>query len=112
LPKLEAAFKLAWINIGGLVWGHGEKPFRLLLSAVFFLLVLSAANFWSVMPRVGWVESGSGLKLTEYVVQLFLDMSPNLQFRGFEIVDYLTVLLRYVYIGLFISVLYKSISHR
>jgi len=110
--KFRAGMKLGWLHANGLIWGHGEKSGRLLLSAAALLCVLALINFWSVMPRVGWIESKGGLKALEYVVQLFLDMSPDVKFKGYVAVDYLVVLMRYVYIGLFISVLYKSISHR
>jgi hypothetical protein len=112
LPKVRASAKLSWLQISGLIWGHGEKPARLLISSLALLLLLTAVNFWSVMPRTGWVEARGGLKPLEYVIQLFLDMNPATTFRGYEAIDYLVVLMRYVYIGLFISVLYKSISHR
>jgi hypothetical protein len=112
LPKLRALAQLSWLQISGIIWGHGEKPARLLLSSLVLLLLLTAVNFWSVMPKAGWVEARGGLKLLEYVVQLFLDMTPETTFRGYAAIDYIVVLMRYVYIGLFISVLYKSISHR
>jgi hypothetical protein len=112
LSKFEAGAKLAWLQIAGQIWGHGEKPWRLLLSCLVILCVLSFINFWNVMPRVGWNESRGGLNALEYVIQLFLDMSPDARFRGYVTVDYLVVVMRYVYIGLFISILYKSISHR
>jgi len=39
-------------------------------------------------------------------------MEPDKKFGGFVSIDYAVVIMRYVYIGLFISILYKSISHR
>ena len=110
--KARAAARLGGLHVNGLVWGHGEKSGRLFLSCLTLLGFLTLINFWSVMPRVGWEESNSGLKVFEYVVRLFLDMSPDPKFRGFTVVDYMAVLMRYIYIGLFISVFYKSISHR
>ena len=110
--KLKAGAKLAGLNVSGLIWGHGEKAGRLVTSCFVLLCVLAFINFWNVMPRVGWKESGAGWKVLEYVVQLFLDMSPDLKFQGFAVIDYAAVLMRYIYIGLFISILYKSISHR
>jgi hypothetical protein len=111
-PKFNAAARLTWLQINGLIWGHGEKPFRLLLSLVVLLCLLAFINFWDVMPRTAWLESGSGLRPLEYVVRLFLNMSPDSTFRGYAFVDYTVVIMRYVYIGLFISILYRSISHR
>ncbi|WP_026607033.1 pentapeptide repeat-containing protein [Methylocapsa acidiphila] len=112
ISKFEASIKLIWLEIGGLIWGHGEKPWRLLISCFMLLSIYSLVNFWSVMPRVGWGESLQGLREFEYIIRLFLDMSPDKNFSGYIIVDYLVVVMRFVYIGLFISVLYKSISHR
>jgi hypothetical protein len=112
LSKARAGVQLAWLLLGGLIWGHGEKPWRLLLSCLAILCILTLVNFWSVMPRVGWNESHGGLDITRYVIRLFLDMPLDSRFGGFVAIDYIVVLMRYAYIGLFISVLYKSISHR
>lgn len=112
LPKFRALVRLSLLHLSGLIWGHGEKPGRLLISSAAILIFLAGLNFWSVLQNVGWPETRGGGKILEYVVQLFLDMSPNPRFRGFEFVDYAVVIMRYIYIGLFISVLYKSISHR
>jgi hypothetical protein len=112
LPKIKAGLSLLGLYISDLIWGHGEKPTRLLWSCLAILCSLTLINFWSVMPRVGWVDSQAGLKPLEYVVRLFLDMSTNDKFQGNMAIDYIAVLMRYLYIGLFISVLYKSISHR
>lgn len=112
LPKFRALTRLTCLQLSGLVWGHGEKSGRLLVSSALILLFLTGVNFWSVLQTVSWSETNAGLRILEYVLRLFLDMSPNPRFRGFELVDYAIVLMRYIYIGLFISVLYKSISHR
>lgn len=110
--KLKAGAKLLWLQISGLVWGHGERPRNLILSGLFLLLFLTFINFWSVMPRVGWNQSGNGLYPLEYVIRLFLNFSPDLRYQGFLVVDFLIVILRYLYAGLFISILYRAISHR
>lgn len=112
LSKIRAAAKLAGLHISGLIWGHGEKAGRLVISCSALICTLAFINFWNVMPRVGWNESGGGWNVLKYVVQLFLDMSADTKFKGFDIIDYAVVLMRYVYIGLFISILYKAISHR
>jgi Pentapeptide repeats (9 copies) len=110
--RIQAGARLLWLTINGAIWGHGEKPWRLLFSCSAILLLLGLVNFWSVMPRVGWAETYGGARVFRYIFQLFLDMSPDSRFQGFEAVDYIAVIMRYIYIGLFISVLYKSISHR
>ena len=58
--KLRAGAKLVGLHVSGLIWGHGEKPGKLIVSCFVLLCVLALANFWSVMPRVGWGESGAG----------------------------------------------------
>jgi len=112
VSKFRAGAQLLWLQLEGLIWGHGEKPWRLFFSCFAILCSLSLVNFWSVMPRVGWNETHAGLDLGKYVLRLFLDMPTDPRFGGFVVIDYVIVLMRFVYIGLFISVLYKSISHR
>lgn len=112
VPKARAALSYFGLMFSGLLWGHGERPLRLIGSAVFFIAVLSFLNLWAVIPRVGWAETGAGLKVIGYCFDQFWDAGPDIRFRGFLLVDYLLIAMRYVYIGLFISVMFKSISHR
>jgi hypothetical protein len=112
LPKIEAAWKLFWLQLSSLVWGNGERPANILISAVLILLAFTLINFWSIYPRVGWFESIAGLKVLQYTTSLFLDLPTESKFRGFLLVDYLIVIMRYLYIGLYISVLYRKISYR
>jgi len=111
-PKAQAALSYVGLRFSGLLWGHGERPFRLVVSAAFFVMALSLVNFWAVLPRVGWEATGSGLKVLRYCFDQFWDAGPDTRFRGYLVVDYALIGLRYFYIGLFISVLFKSISHR
>jgi len=112
LDKTLAAVGLARLKLGGWVWGHGERPFRMIRSAAILVLVLTFVNMWSIVPRVGWDATHSGLEVLRYSVDLVLDASPDRRFKGFLLIDYALIAMRYVYIGLFISVLSKSISHR
>lgn len=112
LAKAQAGWSLLWLRIGGFVWGHGERPFRILTSGSIVLLVLTFINFWSVMPRVGWQETAGGIRVLQHTISVFLGASYDPKFEGFLAVDYLTLILRYVYVGLFISVLFRTISHR
>lgn len=112
VSRAWAGANLTWLKVGGMIWGHGERPWRLLVSCLVILSILTLINFWKVMPAIGWNETDGGARAFEYVVRLFLDMSTNPKFRGFAVVDYLVVAMRYLYIGLFISVLFRSISHR
>jgi hypothetical protein len=112
LPKARAALRFLGLTFSGLLWGHGEKPIRLVGSAVVLIGILSVINLWAVVPTVGWAETSSGLKVIGYCFDQFWDASPNARFKGFMVVDYLLIAMRYLYIGLFISVMFKSISHR
>jgi hypothetical protein len=112
LDKMNALSHLGTYYVSKFLWGHGEKPKNILLSMLAFILVCSLINFWGVMPRVGWISTEGGLNVLKYVFELFLDMTPDKTFSGFKFIDYATVIGRYVYIGLFVSVLLKRISHR
>ena len=108
----KAGLTLLTLRFDGFVWGHGERPGRILLSLTIFLVLISLVNFWAVLPRVSWGGTREGLEVLRYSVDKFLDAPTQAEFRGFLIVDYILIIMRYLYIGLFISVLYKSISHR
>lgn len=112
IDKFKAGFGLARLKVGGWIWGHGERPFRMIGSATVLILALTFINMWSVVPRVGWEATLSGMELLTYSVDVLLDADANVDFRGFAVVDYALIAMRYVYIGLFISVLSRSISHR
>lgn len=112
LPKARAALRYIGMRFSGLLWGHGERPLLLVVSATLFVGALSLINLWSVLPRVGWEETGAGVKVLMYCFDQFWDAGPDVRFRGYPLIDYILIGLRYVYIGLFISVLFKSISHR
>lgn len=112
LERLKAGIRLASLRLRGFIWGHGERPFRILFSAILLVLALSLINFWAVLPRTGWNDSGRGLYIVKYSIDMLLDTPTDAKMRGFLAVDYALVAMRYCYIGLFISVLYKSISHR
>lgn len=110
--RLQAGFQYAGLKIDQWVWGHGERPWQLLLSAGFIIVALALLNFWSVLDRVPWGDTAGGLRILTYVLRTLLDMPVDMRFSGFVFVDYMLVIMRYVYIGLFVSVLYKAISHR
>ena len=112
LQKARAALELAGLKVSDLVWGNGERPSRMIFSAAVVIFALTAINFWAVIPRVGWNKAEAGLEVLRYTVDRFLDLQPVESFRGFLAVDYALVAMRYVYIGLFISVLSKRLSYR
>ena len=110
--RFGAALQLLSLRLGSLIWGNGERPGRIVLSGVALILVMTLLNFWAVIPREGWPAAHGGLAVFKYCVDMLLDAQPAAQFRGFAAVDYALILMRYIYIGLFISVLYRTISHR
>lgn len=112
LDRAKARAKRWALILEGLVWGHGERPARLFLSCSLLLFLIALANLWSVVPRTGWDETLAGLNVLRYVIDLFLDLPADRTFRGWWFLDYAVVALRYVYIGLFVAVLFKVVSHR
>ena len=110
--RLFAGAQFVGLKIDQWVWGHGERPWQLLVSSGLLLLFLTGVNFWAVVPKAGWTGSQAGLQILAYSVRTFLDMPVDIRFQGFQFVDYALVMMRYIYIGLFVSVLYKAISHR
>lgn len=110
--RFGAGLQYFGLKVDQLIWGHGERPWQLLVSAGLVLAALTLLNFWSVLPRVEWGKTDNGLEIFRYVIHMFLGMEVDKTFQGFSSVDYALVIMRYVYIGLFVSVLYKSVSHR
>lgn len=92
--------------------GYGEKPLSLIFSLVSFLLFFSFINLWSVLPRESWVDTFYGVNIARYVFETFLNVGPDVRFAGFRWVDYAVGTLRYVYAGLLVTTLVRSISHR
>ena len=110
--KLKSAGHLAGYTVSRLVWGYGEKPLNIVISLTVLLLSFSLINFWAVLPSQTWAATSYGLAIIKYVVDLFLDLTPNTAFQGFLWVDYAVAILRYIYVGILVSILFKSISHR
>jgi len=112
LSKVQSGWNWLRLTISGFVWGNGERPVNILFSAVFFLLALTLINFWAILPKMTWEQTGHGWFILKYTLSLFFDVFPEEKFRGFLVVDYIISAMRYIYVGLFISVMFKTISHR
>lgn len=110
--RARAAAHLVGLKMGGWIWGHGEKPALILRSGLTIVFILSLINIWGVAPTKTWDEMGSGLYVLKYSIDVFLGFKSDETMRGFKLIDYLLVIARFAYIGLFISVLLKSVSHR
>lgn len=97
------------------VWGHGESLVRLVIAAFVALLILSV---FASIPHIQTVESleSAGLHYLGsviFILKLFVDLPIETAVSdNSPITSTLTVLLRYVFIGLAIPVLYKKISKR
>ena len=113
LPKkIAPALGWVWLSLLDLVWGNGEKPGNMFFSLLAILTFLSAVNAFPVAGALGWSESWFGFRSVGYVFTTFLSITANPEYRGFWLIDYLTAALRYLYIGLFISVVYRASVHR
>jgi|SRR5882724_4493935 len=100
------------------VWGHGESLIRLIIAAITALLIISIAHF---IGRVSEFSSPSLSTLPAifiqsllFVFKLFIDL-PSIQasdVASSPFISTITVIIRYVAIGLAIPVLYKQIAKR
>ena len=112
LDKAIAGVRWLSLHFSGFLWGHGERPFMIITSVVVLMSILTAINFWSVLGRESLADTQWGLEVLRYCFETFLDASPDIKFSGFLWVDYALIIMRYLYISLFISVLFKWVSHR
>lgn len=110
--KIAISIKLISHGMSGFFWGHGERPWRLVMSLFTLLFVCCLLNSLSI-------PSQDEFSVGEYVViaslhsfDVFLGISSEMGKYGFAIIDYVLVILRYIYIGLLIAVLEKFISFR
>lgn len=110
--RLGARGRLTWLKIGGFIWGHGERPLHVLRSAALIIPALSILNLWAVIPKTGWQKSGAGLLVLKRSADVFLGLTPDPFFSGYLTIDYILVILRFIYISLFISILLRSVTHR
>ena len=99
-------------KLSGFFWGHGENPVRLLYSLLFCLGLLSLINSFSYPETLSLDAAGYLIKSIKNSFEAFLGGSNDFRGGGYLIVNYILVIMRYIYIGLFISVLAKYISFR
>jgi hypothetical protein len=110
--KLEVIGNLISLHTNGFLWGNGERPSLILFSALLFLAILTAINAVIGLQTIPWSETENGIKFLKYSVSFLFGIPVELKFGGVFWIDFLLAAMRYVYVGLFISVLYRSISHR
>ncbi len=107
--KIGAGWEYLRLNVGTFVWGNGEKPLNIAISGISILLILTIINFYFLPTTHDWKSFFDALT---YSISTFFDIDTDQHFNGRVLVDYAIVSLRYIYVGLYISVLYKIISHR
>jgi hypothetical protein len=109
--RLKAAGRLAVHKASGAIWGHGERPLRLLWSIACLLFLLAAMEAVPVIlsgdekPGALWVSF-------RRVMDLFLGLAPARPVYALEFIEYVLYVARPIYIGLLVSVLYKYIGRR
>ncbi|WP_037434418.1 hypothetical protein [Sinorhizobium fredii] len=97
-------------------WGHGEKLWKLPISAAIILTAVSAlaAALWlssATNPLVYDLASTFKSYLI-YYVSLFLDAPTTENPRRFVVIDWVVVIFRYVSLGVLVSGLFRWLSHR
>ncbi len=112
IDRMAAALRLAGVNVSGFTWGHGERIGSLAVSAVFILVMLSMFNLYALIPTYGWRGGGIMPQSLIYTFALFFDVPLQSEVSGFLFIDFIILIMRYIYFGLLVSMLYKSISHR
>jgi hypothetical protein len=114
-------FLRRWLfsKLSGMVWGHGEKPLRVMCACLFFILVIASLLLWHGYERA---DMGVGLNLHDRIFSA-LGLSVS-EFLGIPYIagDYpqpvpfgisiMAICVRYIFIGLLVSVLFRSFSRR
>ncbi len=113
-------YLMQWLfsKVSGLIWGHGEKPLRVMYACIAFTLAIAAYLF---AYEYSGAQEGSLATHERIVTVLRLSAS---EFLGipYQVSDYaihapfhvsiVAVCARYVFIGLLVSVLFRRLSRR
>jgi|CXWL01.1.fsa_nt_gi hypothetical protein len=119
-PKdwLGAWYHSLRLVVEGYVWGHGESLTRLFIATITALLILSIAHFIGSTGEFGSqslsILSAIFIQSMSFVLKLFIDL-PSIQASDVAsnpFISTVTLIVRYVAIGLAIPVLYKQIAKR
>lgn len=113
---LEVRWRSFTLWLGWITWGYGEYPLILLRFAVLSLIALgiivtlqTSAFFQGMMlPQIG-IAAWEGSKSTIFI---FLGVPSAELLSVHWILSIIIVLLRYVLLGLFISVIFRRFSKR
>lgn len=114
---IEVRWESFTLWLGWVTWGYGEYPTNLLKFAIFSLLVLTIAvmvqtgDLFSATTTVQKIGSTfwESLKST---ISLFLGLPQANQIPVNWIIMSITIMLRYVLLGLFIAVIFRRFSRR
>ncbi|MXO92712.1 hypothetical protein GRI62_03705 [Erythrobacter arachoides] len=112
LDKIIVLIKLISHAISGFFWGHGERPFKLLLSVIILLILASFVNWFSYEPDSSLGDIFYGGSIFLQTLNVFLGIGDAFDQAGYKLVNYAIVLMRYVYIGLLVTVAMRSITYR
>lgn len=110
--KFILLIQLASHKASGFFWGHGERPYKLIMSLLVIILLMTLINALSYPLSLSLDAAGYFANSLENSVDTFLGVKNSVTDGGFLLVNYFLVILRYIYIGLFISVLAKYVSFR
>lgn len=110
--RISAWFKYHGLWIDRIAWGHGEKPLALIVSGSVLIVCAGVVNIFKVSIPHGDGLASTLLNSIIYCFNVFIDIPRNNIFRGFGLIDVFLVFMRYIFLGLFIGVVAKRISHR
>ena len=110
--RLGALVKFVGLRMDGLLWGHGERPSALMASLTCLLLLASFANLFVVPPATFDGFAPVLFRSVRHSIYLFLDFPEERTYRGLVLVDLSILVVRYMFLGLFIGVVTRKLSHR
>ncbi len=104
LSRLGMGWKYFYERVMYLIWGCGEKPWRLLWLSIFAILMSSNIEAFFLNSYLPLIE------LTEAALSIFITGKSELQLN--TITEFILILLRYVVMGMFIASLVRRQSRR
>lgn len=113
LPILMQRIGL-WLD--GFLWGHGEKLWKLPISALvimFLCSLISSANWAASVSDPSVAQLMEMMKsYMVYYVSLFVDVPYKAQVPQIVLIDWIVVIFRYLSLGILVSGLFRWLSHR
>ncbi|WP_100633866.1 pentapeptide repeat-containing protein [Pseudomonas qingdaonensis] len=117
----RVSFLFSWIRsrFSGLIWGNGEKPIRVLYACLFTIFIMSAVlsaygySKGQFLESEGFYENFAmaiKLSVSEFLGLLYTADSFSLKVPF--LVSVFAAFARYIFIGLLVSVMFRSFSRR